>query len=91
MFMDIMNDPRKCFRINLEEVGVIDVGHLRKHLDVVQQAFDLNMRMMAYWKTVLMRLVDSMALHIMFSSQKMINKEMEDEIVDTECLMSHLW
>ncbi|KAG5614822.1 hypothetical protein H5410_014646 [Solanum commersonii] len=83
MFMDIMNEPRKCFIINIEGVGVIDVGHLRKHLDVVQQAFDLNMRMMTNWKIVLMRLVDSMALHLMFSIQNMINKEMEDEIVDT--------
>ncbi|KAK4722289.1 hypothetical protein R3W88_012522 [Solanum pinnatisectum] len=80
-FMEIMNDHGKCSMINLEGVGVIDVGHLRKHLDVVQQAFDLKMRMMAYWKIVLMRLVDSMALHIMFSIRNMINKEMENEIV----------
>ena len=80
-FMEIMNDHGKYSMINLEGVGVIDVGHLRKHLDVVQQAFDLKMRMMAYWKIVLMRLVDSMALHIMFSIRNMINKEMENEII----------
>ncbi|XP_055835860.1 dynamin-related protein 4C-like [Solanum dulcamara] len=81
MFMEIMNDRWKCSVINLEGVGEIEVGHLREHLDVVQQAFDLKMRMMAYWKIVLMRLVDSMALHIMFSIRNMINKEMEDEII----------
>lgn len=81
VFMETMNDPRKCSVINLEGVGRIDVGHLRKHLDVVQQAFDLKMRMMAYWKIVLMRMVDSMALHIMFSIRNMINKEMEYEII----------
>lgn len=48
---------------------------------MVQQAFDLKMRITAYWKMVLMRLVDSMALHITFSIHKMINKEMEEEIV----------
>ncbi|PHU20162.1 hypothetical protein BC332_11313 [Capsicum chinense] len=80
-FMEIMNDPGKFSMINLEGVGGIHVGHLRKHLDVVQQAFDLKMRMMAYWKIVLMRMVDSMALHIMFSVRNMINKEMENEIV----------
>ncbi|KAF3651129.1 Dynamin-related protein 4C [Capsicum annuum] len=80
-FMEIMNDPGKFSMINLEGVGGINVGHLRKHLDVVQQAFDLKMRMMAYWKIVLMRMVDSMALHIMFSVRNMINKEMENEIV----------
>ncbi|MCD7457657.1 hypothetical protein HAX54_035690 [Datura stramonium] len=82
MFMEVMNDPGKCSVINLEGIGGIDVGHLRKHLDVVQQAFDLKMRMMSYWKIVLMRLVDSMALHIMFSIRNMINKEMEEEIVE---------
>ncbi|XP_015072243.1 dynamin-related protein 4C-like [Solanum pennellii] len=80
-FMEIMNDHGKYSVISLEGIGVIDVGHLRKHLDVVQQAFDLKMRMMAYWKIVLMRLVDSMALHIMFSIRNMINKEMENEII----------
>ncbi|PHU05652.1 Dynamin-related protein 4C [Capsicum chinense] len=81
-FMEIMNDQRKHSVLNLEGgIGVIDVGHLRKHLGVVQQAFELKMRMIAYWKIVLMRLVDSMALHIMFSIQNMINKDMEHEIV----------
>ncbi|XP_070053660.1 dynamin-related protein 4C-like [Nicotiana tomentosiformis] len=80
-FMEIMNDPRKPSVINLEGVGEIDVGHLRKHLGSVQQAFDMKMRITAYWKLVLMRMVDFMALHIMFSLQKMVNKEMEEEIV----------
>ncbi|KAM3199009.1 dynamin-related protein 4C-like [Capsicum annuum] len=82
IFMEIMNDQRKHSVLNLEGgIGVIDVGHLRKHLGVVQQAFELKMRMIAYWKIVLMRLVDSMALHIMFSIQNIINKDMEHEIV----------
>jgi len=74
-FMEIMNDHKKSSIINLEgRIGVIDVGHLRKHVGVVQQAFELKMRMIAYWKIVLMRLVDLMALHIMFSIQNTINK-----------------
>uniref|UniRef100_M1CQM6 Interferon-induced GTP-binding protein mx n=1 Tax=Solanum tuberosum TaxID=4113 RepID=M1CQM6_SOLTU len=81
-FMEIMNDHKKSSVINLAGgIGVIDVGHLRKHVGVVQQAFELKMRMIAYWKIVLMRLVDSMALHIMFSIQNTINKQMEEEIV----------
>ncbi|KAH0721106.1 hypothetical protein KY284_006136 [Solanum tuberosum] len=81
-FMEIMNDHKKSSTINLTGgIGVIDVGHLRKHVGVVQQAFELKMRMIAYWKIVLMRLVDSMALHIMFSIQNTINKQMEEEIV----------
>ncbi|KAH0723417.1 hypothetical protein KY285_005972 [Solanum tuberosum] len=81
-FMEIMNDHKKSSVINLAGgIGVIDVGHLRKNVGVVQQAFELKMRMIAYWKIVLMRLVDLMALHIMFSIQNTINKQMEEEIV----------
>ncbi|XP_009779141.1 dynamin-related protein 4C-like [Nicotiana tabacum] len=80
-FIEIMNDPHKPSVVNLEGVGEIDVGHLRKHLCMVQQAFDMKMRVTAYWKLVLMRMVDFMALHIMFSIQKMVNKEMEEAII----------
>ncbi|KAL8556803.1 hypothetical protein ACS0TY_004316 [Phlomoides rotata] len=39
------------------------------------------MRLAAYWKIVLKRLVDCMALHMVFGIQKLVNKEMEGEIV----------
>ncbi|KAK4375545.1 hypothetical protein RND71_006222 [Anisodus tanguticus] len=80
-FMEIMNEYSRTSIFSLEGVGDIDVGHLRKHIDVVQQAFELKMRMTAYWKIVLMRLVDYMALYIMFSLQKMVNLEIEEDIV----------
>ncbi|OIS97854.1 dynamin-related protein 4c [Nicotiana attenuata] len=51
-FMEIMNDPGKGSVMNLEGVGETEVGHLR---GLVQQAFDLKMRITAYWKMVLMR------------------------------------
>ncbi|KAI5648914.1 hypothetical protein M9H77_34919 [Catharanthus roseus] len=58
-------------------------GHLRNHLAViVQQAFDMKMRMTSYWRIVLRRLVDSMALHILFSIQNLVNQEMESEIMN---------
>ncbi|CAN4109490.1 unnamed protein product [Withania somnifera] len=41
----------------------------------------MKTRIIAYWKIVLMRLVDSMALHIIFCIQNMVNKDMEQEIV----------
>ncbi|KAM3288294.1 hypothetical protein P3S67_021724 [Capsicum chacoense] len=81
LFMEIMNYPRKGSVVNLNGLGDVDAGHLRKHLGLVQQAFDMKMSVVAYWKIVLMRLVDSMALHIMHTIQKMINKDMEEEIV----------
>lgn len=87
-FMEIMNDSNKRSIINLEGIGEVDVGSLRKHKDVAQQAFELKMRMIAYWKIVLMRLVDHMALYTMFSLQKMVNYEIEQEIVN-ELMASH--
>ncbi|KAI6684400.1 hypothetical protein NL676_030313 [Syzygium grande] len=39
------------------------------------------MRMAAYWKIVLRRFVDSMALHLPFSFHNLVNEEMEKEIV----------
>ncbi|TYG35738.1 hypothetical protein ES288_D13G006500v1 [Gossypium darwinii] len=43
--------PLPC-SVDLEGLGEIQIEHLRKHSDVsiLQQAFDLKMRMVAYWK-----------------------------------------
>ncbi|VFR02838.1 unnamed protein product [Cuscuta campestris] len=79
-FMAILNDASKSSRMKIDGVDV-EIGHLRYYKDVVKQAFDLRMRLIAYWKIVMMRLVDSMALHILFSIQKLVNKDMEDEVV----------
>ncbi|KAJ6704452.1 DYNAMIN RELATED PROTEIN 4C-RELATED [Salix viminalis] len=40
------------------------------------------MRMIAYWKIVLRRMVDFMALHLQFCAQNLVNKEMGEEIVN---------
>ncbi|XP_071921106.1 dynamin-related protein 4C-like [Coffea arabica] len=81
-FMDIINDRWKTTTLEINGIGEVEVGHLRKHLVVAEQAFDLKMRMIAYWKIVLRRLVDSMALHLLFSIQKLVNKDMETEMVN---------
>ncbi|KAI3722064.1 hypothetical protein L2E82_33089 [Cichorium intybus] len=61
----------------------VEALHLRKYSrDVVRQAFDMKMRMTAYWKIVLRRMVDNMALHMLFSIQNLVNREMESEIVE---------
>ncbi|XP_071724589.1 dynamin-related protein 4C-like [Rutidosis leptorrhynchoides] len=60
-----------------------ETSHLSKFsTQSLNQAFDLKMRMIAYWKIVLRRLVDSMALHLQFSLQNLVDKEMEAEIVN---------
>ncbi|KAF7821232.1 dynamin-related protein 4C-like [Senna tora] len=53
---------------------------LRQHRHVINQAFDLKMRMVAYWKIVLRRLVDTIALHMQLSISNLVNKELEKEI-----------
>ncbi|KAG8374966.1 hypothetical protein BUALT_Bualt10G0050600 [Buddleja alternifolia] len=81
-FMEIVNDHSKPTKMKIDGFGEIDVGHLRNHVVVVQEAFDLKMRLSAYWKIVLRRLVDVMALHLLFSVQNLVNKEMEMEIIN---------
>ncbi|KAL0393553.1 UNVERIFIED_CONTAM: Dynamin-related protein 4C [Sesamum latifolium] len=79
--METLNDQSKPTKIQIEGLGDVDVAHLRSNVGIVQEAFDLRMRLTAYWKVVLRRLVDSMALHLLFSIQNLLNKEMETEII----------
>ncbi|WRX23291.1 Dynamin stalk domain - like 9 [Theobroma cacao] len=65
-------------RVSLEGFGDIEVEHLRQHRNVLHQAFDLKVRMTAYWKIVLRRLVDSMALHLQYSVHNLVNNDMEE-------------
>ncbi|KAI6684394.1 hypothetical protein NL676_030307 [Syzygium grande] len=81
-FMQVINSGFGPTKMDLEGIGRVDVGHLWNHKQLVQQAFDLKMRMTAYWKIVLRRFVDSMALHLPFSMHNLVNNEMEKEIVD---------
>ncbi|VFR02836.1 unnamed protein product [Cuscuta campestris] len=69
--------------MNIEGIGNgLETAHLRSYSrNVAQQAFDLKMKMTAYWNIVLMRLVDTMASHIQFAIHKLVTNEMEEEIV----------
>jgi len=58
----------------------LDVVNLRKYPHVLSQAFDLKARMIAYWKIVLRRLIDSIALHLMLSINELINNDLQKEI-----------
>ncbi|KAG5539887.1 hypothetical protein RHGRI_020192 [Rhododendron griersonianum] len=82
LFMEVMNDHSKPTRIMIEGFGEIEVGHLRGHSDVREQAFDMKMRITAYWKVVLKRLVDSMALHLLLHVLNLVDHDMEAEIVN---------
>ncbi|GMI84972.1 Dynamin related protein 4C [Hibiscus trionum] len=67
-------------RLVLQGIGETEIEHLRQHKNVLllQQAFDLKMRMCAYWKIFKVRLVDSMALHLQYSVHNLVNNDMEE-------------
>ncbi|KAL2941596.1 Dynamin-related protein 4C [Bienertia sinuspersici] len=71
----------KVTSMEIETFGKVGLGHLEnQHL--AEQAFDMKMRLTSYWKIVLKRLVDSMALHLLFSIQNLVNNDLELEIVN---------
>ncbi|PIA36047.1 hypothetical protein AQUCO_03400147v1 [Aquilegia coerulea] len=80
-FMTLITDLSKT-PIFSTDIGVLDIGYLRAYPTLVQQAFDLRSKLRAYWEIVLRRLVDSVGLHLVFSVQNMVNKEIESEIVN---------
>ncbi|KAK3014095.1 hypothetical protein RJ639_009500 [Escallonia herrerae] len=82
-FTEIMNDYSEPTTLHIEGFVEIEVGHLRAFpKDIRDQAFDIKMRVTAYWKIVLKRLVDSMALHLLLSVRNLVGKELEVEMVN---------
>ncbi|XP_050374870.1 dynamin-related protein 4C-like [Argentina anserina] len=78
----VLHDENRPSTIAIEGIGEVEVEVLRHHPHVLAQAFDLKMRMTAYWKVVLRRFVDCMALHLQLSVSNLVNKEMEVEFVN---------
>ncbi|XP_061364907.1 dynamin-related protein 4C-like [Gastrolobium bilobum] len=79
---DVLDNEDEPDNVMIEGVGQVDVCDLRKYSQVVlSQAFDLKVRMIAYWKIVQRRLIDSMALHLMLSIKNFVDKDFEKEIV----------
>ncbi|PWA91361.1 dynamin central domain-containing protein [Artemisia annua] len=73
--------------IKMEGYGVINVKHLFDvPSNIRDQAFDLKMRMTAYWIIVLKRMVDWLALQLRFLMQKLVNDEIEKEIESKEII-----
>lgn len=68
--------------MTIEGYGTVNISHLiTTPVNTRDQAFDLKMRMTAYWKHVLRRMVDSVALKLRFLMQKVVNDEIEVEIM----------
>ncbi|KAL8064161.1 hypothetical protein ABFX02_01G073300 [Erythranthe guttata] len=81
-FTEILNDHSKPTEMRIEGFGDVDVAHLRGNVVQVQEVFDLKMRLTAYWRIVLRRMADCMALHLLFSIHNLVNKEMEIQIIN---------
>ncbi|KAK4493521.1 hypothetical protein RD792_000024 [Penstemon davidsonii] len=83
-FMNTVNNqpPRVTWKINIEGLGLIDIAHLRGGKGLLHEAFDVKMRITAYWNIVLRRMVDCMALHLAYSVEKLVNGEMEMEVIN---------
>ncbi|XP_008780399.2 dynamin-related protein 4C [Phoenix dactylifera] len=81
-FINAIEDPTKPTKLSLEGFDEVEVSHLRQYVAMAEQAFDLRMRITAYWRSVVLRLVDNLALHILYSVNCLVEKEMEMELVD---------
>ncbi|KAM0936082.1 putative dynamin stalk domain, GTPase effector domain, Dynamin superfamily [Dioscorea sansibarensis] len=82
-FMDLLHDHSKSSILDLGRFGKVKVDHLRRQQkQMAEKAFDLRMRLIAYWRSVILRLVDGPALHILYNIQKLVETELDNEIVD---------
>ncbi|XP_050221538.1 dynamin-related protein 4C-like isoform X2 [Mercurialis annua] len=80
-FLDSMQ-RNGSYKQTISGLGEVSAGDLRKHQPVLKLAYDLKMRVIAYWKIVLWRLVDNTALHLQYCIQTLVNREMEKTIIE---------
>ncbi|CAH2047656.1 unnamed protein product [Thlaspi arvense] len=84
----VLYDEEKHENYSLAGFGDVKISHLRKyHAHLLQQAFDMKMKITSYWTIVLRRIVDNLALYLQFSVKNLVNcwfqKEIVAEMVDT--------
>ncbi|KFK40776.1 hypothetical protein AALP_AA2G039400 [Arabis alpina] len=78
----VLNDENKPEYFSLIGFGSVEISHLQNfHAHLLQQAFDMKMRISSYWTIVLRRIVDNLALHLQFTVRNLVNKEFQKEIV----------
>ncbi|PIN04596.1 Vacuolar sorting protein VPS1, dynamin [Handroanthus impetiginosus] len=81
-FLDHVNGLYLSNVVRLERFGDINIDHLRGFKGLVKEAYDVKMRITAYWDIVLRRMVDNMALHLLFSIKNLVNKEMQTDVIE---------
>ncbi|KAL6907571.1 hypothetical protein ACP4OV_002610 [Aristida adscensionis] len=79
-FMGAVEDASKPTRVTLKGFGEVDVSHLRARADLAGRAFDLRARLTAYWRSIVLRLVDGLALHVLLSVKRLVEKDLEEEL-----------
>ncbi|XAR64693.1 Dynamin GTPase [Bertholletia excelsa] len=82
-FMKVMNHQSNRTTLEIEGLGDVETSHLRCYPNSIkEQAFDLKMRITAYWKIVIKRIIDAVALNLLLSIDNLVNQEIEKEIVN---------
>ncbi|XP_047084061.1 dynamin-related protein 4C-like [Lolium rigidum] len=81
-FMKAVEDKSKPTKITLDVFGEVDVSHMRSNVDLARQAFDLRARLTAYWKSIVLRLIDSLALHVLLGVKRLVESDLETELAD---------
>ncbi|CAL5033792.1 unnamed protein product [Urochloa decumbens] len=80
-FLGAVEDHWSPAVVELPGIGEVDVSHLRQQDNkLAGQAFDLKARLAAYWSCVVLRLVDGLALHVLYSVKRLVEKDLEDEL-----------
>ncbi|CAN6162309.1 unnamed protein product [Urochloa humidicola] len=79
-FLGAVEDLSSPTVVDLPGIGEVDVSHLRPQDKLAGQAFDLKARLAAYWSCVVLRLVDGLALHVLYSVKRLVEKDLEDEL-----------
>ncbi|PKA63028.1 Dynamin-related protein 4C [Apostasia shenzhenica] len=81
-FMEFLQNCSKPSIMNINGIGIVEIAHLRQQAAVAEQAFDIRMRLIAYWKIVVLRLVDVMVLHVLRGVKKLVESDIEGEILN---------
>ncbi|CAH2057117.1 unnamed protein product [Thlaspi arvense] len=82
-FMAAMNNYSISSNLKIEGLGTVEVKHLRNYPSSIRdQAFDLKMRIFAYWKIVIKRITDAVAMNLLLSMDNLVNQEIETVIVN---------
>ncbi|KAL5982096.1 hypothetical protein ACLOJK_016165 [Asimina triloba] len=67
----------------IEGIGEVEIGYLRQYsVSMIEQAFDMKMRLLTYSKIVWQMLADVVALHLHFRIKILVDREFEAEIIN---------